>query len=343
MKYDSEGNQMWYRTWGGSGNEKGTSVVLDNNSEYLYFIGETDSFGAGGNDGFLVKYDLDGNQVWNRTWGGYQDDAGFRIAVDDLGNCYIAGIIDSNSDDYFSGNAFLIKFDSVGTPLWNQTLGGPSIDVAADVAIDSGNNCYLACIFGFGAGFDFTYFIFIAKYTTGGTQLWNRTCGPGTCEGLVIDKMNNFYILAYWDCVVYKFDSNGNQLWSRIWNDRCVGTDIAIDNDNNCYLTGSGDIDEYFKTDLCAFIVKLNSDGMELGHRFFYEEGMYWGEGIVVDNYNNYYIAGKNSFLYTHGAFIFKGNILYPSQIAGFEWLFLLIIGEIVGLIIIELYYRKKN
>ncbi len=346
MKYDSEGNQIWYRTWGGSGNEEGNSVVLDNKSEYLYFVGETDSFSAGNSDGFLVKYDLDGNQVWNRTWGRYLDDAGFRIAVDDLGNCYVAGIIDTHDD--FSGDAFLIKFDSGGTPLWNQTLGGPTYDVAADVAIDSGNYCYLGCTFGsIGGEFNLTLDIFIAKYTTGGTQVWNRTWDGGgsweNCEGIVIDQMNNFYILAYWDCLLLKFDSDGNQLWYRIWNDRCVGTDIAIDNDNNCYITGFGDVDDYYKTYFCAFIAKFNSEGIELGHRFFYEEGMYWGDGIGVDNYNNYYIAGSNSFQYIPGAFLFKGNILYPSQVSGFEWLFLLIIGEIVGMVIIELYCRKKG
>ncbi len=59
----------WYKTWGGSFNDKGESVAVDS-SDNVYVGGYTDSFGAGSYDSLLIKYDSSGNQQWNHTWGG---------------------------------------------------------------------------------------------------------------------------------------------------------------------------------------------------------------------------------------------------------------------------------
>jgi hypothetical protein len=55
---------------------------LDN----IYLTGETGSFGAGGDDVVLVKYDSSGVQLWNRTWGGYSFESCNDILVDSIGN-----------------------------------------------------------------------------------------------------------------------------------------------------------------------------------------------------------------------------------------------------------------
>ncbi|MHA1698954.1 MAG: hypothetical protein ACTSWN_08965, partial [Promethearchaeota archaeon] len=66
--------QPWNRTWGGSDGDYGYSVWGD--GSYIYTCGYTYSFGAGSADLLLVKWDPDGNQVWNRTWGGSSSDYG---------------------------------------------------------------------------------------------------------------------------------------------------------------------------------------------------------------------------------------------------------------------------
>ncbi|MHA1372270.1 MAG: hypothetical protein ACTSRA_21435, partial [Promethearchaeota archaeon] len=62
VKWDTNGNQVWSRTWGGSSNDVGGSVWGD--GSYLYTCGRTESFGAGSWDLLLVKWDTNGNQVW---------------------------------------------------------------------------------------------------------------------------------------------------------------------------------------------------------------------------------------------------------------------------------------
>ena len=141
----------WNRTWGGIDGDYGMGVAVDS-SDNVYLAGQTDSFGAGGYDMVLVKYDSSGGQQWNRTWGGsIYFDSGEGVAVDSSDNVYLAGYTDSfgaGSDDMV-----LVKYDSSGGQQWNRTWGGGNRDYGWEVAVDSSDNVYLAGGTGsFGAG-----------------------------------------------------------------------------------------------------------------------------------------------------------------------------------------------
>ena len=343
VKYDAKGTQLWNRTWGGSGSTIGNSVAIDQFTNRCYIVGNT------GGDGFIVKYDLEGTQLWNRTWGSSGRDAGFGVAVDNYSNIYVAGTTDSA--DILSGDAILIKFDKNGNQMWNRTWGGPAGDKGKGVAIDSKNYCYLVGFTNsFGAGSeDF----FIVKYNSTGTQLWNRTWGglsDEVCNGIAIDNMDNCYLVGdNRNAILLKLDSEGNQLWYRTWygSEGADGWDIALDKEFNCYIGGSvGVYDNFGKQHSAAFILKYSSSGVELGLRVVYTDDIYLGYGIAVDNHDNYYISGKilSAFVPSNdGAFILRSNSLDPAHISGFEWLFILIVGQLVSLMLIELKYLKKS
>jgi dipeptidyl aminopeptidase/acylaminoacyl peptidase len=68
MKLTLEGDVLWEQTWGGEGYEQATSVALAEDGGF-YVFGETDSYGAGDRDFFLVKLTENGTQDWFRTFG----------------------------------------------------------------------------------------------------------------------------------------------------------------------------------------------------------------------------------------------------------------------------------
>ena len=60
---------QWNKTYGGTGADTGCAVVQNSDGGYA-IAGRTASFGAGGNDIWLIKTDATGNMLWNKTYGG---------------------------------------------------------------------------------------------------------------------------------------------------------------------------------------------------------------------------------------------------------------------------------
>jgi len=101
--------QEWNLTWGGTGNDYGRATAT---GDSVYLAGYTYSFGAGGPDAFLNKYDNDGNLIWNVTWGGTSGDMGYATATGD--SVYLAGYTDSFGVG--GPDAFLVKYSEVAPP-----------------------------------------------------------------------------------------------------------------------------------------------------------------------------------------------------------------------------------
>ncbi|HML17206.1 MAG TPA: SBBP repeat-containing protein, partial [Bryobacteraceae bacterium] len=63
----------WTHSWGGTGTDTGNGVATDSAGN-VYVAGSTTSYGAGGQDVLLLKYDPSGHLLWARTWGGPSND-----------------------------------------------------------------------------------------------------------------------------------------------------------------------------------------------------------------------------------------------------------------------------
>ncbi|GIV24420.1 MAG: hypothetical protein KatS3mg026_0112 [Bacteroidia bacterium] len=59
LKLDQAGRVQWERTFGGSKNDEGCSIVQTSDGGYA-IVGTTESFGSGGKDIYVLKLDADG-------------------------------------------------------------------------------------------------------------------------------------------------------------------------------------------------------------------------------------------------------------------------------------------
>ena len=94
VKVDSEGNQQWSKTFGGADDDGAYSVQQTTDGSYI-MAGSTLSYGAGQEDFWLVKVDADGNEQWNRTFGGVEDDLAWSVHQTSDGGYIIAGYTSS--------------------------------------------------------------------------------------------------------------------------------------------------------------------------------------------------------------------------------------------------------
>ena len=78
VKIDGSGSMQWNRTYGGTGADIASSLIETSDGGYA-LVGYTGSFGAGGDDFWLVKTDDSGNMQWNQTYGGNGEDYAFSL------------------------------------------------------------------------------------------------------------------------------------------------------------------------------------------------------------------------------------------------------------------------
>ena len=104
-------------------------------------------------DGFVAKFDTNGNRIWATYYGGFDFESGSGVATDLLGNVYLSGISGSSfgiaSGGYqntMAGNhdAYLVKFNAAGIRVWGTYYGGTDLDGGQEVATDALGNVYLS-------------------------------------------------------------------------------------------------------------------------------------------------------------------------------------------------------
>jgi len=172
IKTDARGDEVWNRTHGGAGNEKAYLVQETTGGGYV-LGGNTDSYGNGLADAWLLKTDENGHLLWDKTFGGSAfDNAYYTLQTADSGYVLAGYTRSFGSGDY---DVWLIKTDENGDEEWNMKFGESGDEVAYAVQQTAGGNYILAGLtnsFG-AAGFD----ALLIKTDSDGNEIWSDTFG----------------------------------------------------------------------------------------------------------------------------------------------------------------------
>jgi len=125
LKTDSSGNETWRKIYGWSTADNGFSIIQSPDSGYVvggytYLPGLNDS-----GDPLIVKFDKNGNYLWNRKPGGPLDDAQAMICLNDNSTFTALTIYaDSNvTSDIEYGRIHMIKYSISGNMVWDRLYG----------------------------------------------------------------------------------------------------------------------------------------------------------------------------------------------------------------------------
>jgi len=237
--------------------------------------------------------------IYSTYLGGSGQDAGYGIAVDNLGNAYVTGYTSSSNFPVTSGafqttccGAFVTKLNPTGTALVYSTY----LDNGwgRGIAVDATGNAYVTG--NAGGGF---------PVTPGAFQ---TVCG-GTCEygNAFVTKLN-----PTGSVLVYSTYLGGSGVYGDL------GTGIAVDNSGNAYVTGQTSSTNFpvtpdaFQTTFGdgstdAFVTKFNPQGSALVYSTYLGGSGYdLGNGIAVDSLGSAYVSGSTEstdYPVTPGAF----------------------------------------
>jgi len=221
VKLDANGNLQWTRTIGGKDADGGSSLIQTSDGGYA-ITGLTQSFGAGEDDVYVVKLDVNGNLQWNRTIGGKKEDWGSFLIQTSDGGYAIAG--STNSFGAGEADIYLVKLDANGNLQWTRTIGGPKGDEGYSlIQTSDGGYAIAGDTKSFGAG---EADVYVVKLDASGNLQWTKTIGgPASEEGnSLIQTSDGGYAIAGStksfgaggkDVYVVKLDANGNLQWTK--------------------------------------------------------------------------------------------------------------------------------
>ncbi len=291
---------VWTKTYGGSANDVANSIQQTLDGGYI-IAGYTESFGAGYKDIWLLKTDANGDTIWTKTYGGYDDDIAYSVLQTNDGGYFLVG----ETESFGSGNAdiWLLKTNSLGDTIWTKTYGGYNYDGDADaIQTSDGGFIVTGITSSFGSGHNNTWFFKIDPYW--GDTLWSKTFTmwgmhggarvPLSClNPSVQETFDGGYILGggYWPLLawgpsgwVYKRDSNGDSTWVMFPPTSTV-YDIAQTADSG-YIICSNSVWHY----IAMKLVKTDAQGHTLWAKSY---DSLWGSSLQITNDNGYIITGK--------------------------------------------------
>ncbi len=269
--------QSWHLGWqncfGGSKIEWAEDICLLNNCYYL--LGGTESndgdvsFLHGSDDIWLIKTDLSGNLIWEKTYGGSGSEAGCKVIPTLDGNLYILGTTWSSDGD-ISNNPnetlviWVLKIDPDGNILWEKTFGGSKVEYCKGGTLTSDGGV-VVCGYGNSDDGDVSvnygfYDMWVFKLNSQGELIWETVIGNEDIDYSfsVIETSDKGFLLSgssflyqggnlsciehgsLADGVLAKLDSLGNLEWTQCYG----GSDydninMAIEVDNGYVFAGA--------------------------------------------------------------------------------------------------------
>jgi hypothetical protein len=252
----------WVRQIGSSSQDVAADMAVDAWGN-VYAVGSTqgslfgenpDSSGGTG-DGFLTKISPSGDSLWQVQIGVVANDSTETVAVDSIGNVYVAGSSQAGIGGPIGYGFFpyLAKYDTDGAELWTKpAVTSDSYNIStSNIVVATDGSIYMT-----------------------GFALGNQCCG----------------IVPY----VTKYDGDGELEWATVLDapySNAGASSIATDAAGNVYVAGTTSIwDLQVLQD--AFLTKLDSTGAELWHRQFGTEVRDAGSSVVIDATGAIYVAG---------------------------------------------------
>jgi predicted secreted protein len=294
---------VWNKTYGGDNLDWGWSVQ-ETTDGGLVITGETASFGSGNFDSWLIKTDSNGNETWNKTFGGLYKDGSRSVRQTIDGGYILGGYADSYGHP--GHDAWFIKTDSEGNEEWNTTIGGIASDATFSV-IQTSDEGFI------GVGYADSYSegihdLWLVRTDEYGNEQWNKTIGSSESDtgyslkecddgGYIIAGTTQSYGAGYQDAWLIKTDSDGNEEWNKTYggghND--WGSVVVITEDGY-YL--AGDTHSFGPGGYDFWLIKTDKYGNEQWNRTYGESDSHdTGYSFIKTSDGGFAIVGtKTSF-----------------------------------------------
>lgn len=318
----------WLLVSGGDRDDEAVSVARSGDRG-LVLAGNTDSYGAGAGDIWLVSLGLNGEVQWQRAIGGPGKDVASSI-VRTGGGFILSGITESFGEGM--DDAWILGLDSGGAVQWEKTLGGSRHDFAY-IAAESSDGGFFVCGRSGSTGSVMDSALLV-KLDGSGEPVWQKSIGSDRFEeALGAEEASGGELMVFGnagdsgdlDMWALRLDRDGNILWQKTVggaeNDRVVssaawgGDSLVLVGVTKSFGAGADDI----------WVVKLDGGGGVLWQKTFGGNDDEWVGSAAGTADGGIVIAGQTwsfpSIEYAAVGYVMKldieGNLLWQKSIRG--------------------------
>lgn len=335
VKYDIGGNLLWAVRYNGPGNSNdwAKSIALDSKGN-IVISGTCEDLSWNG-DYTTIKYDANGNMLWQAHYDGpaHGDDYTSAMIIDSNDNILVTGYSTGSEIGTLKDFA-TIKYAPTGQQLWVARYNGPAKadDKAWALAADRVGNVYVTgSSWGGSSESDYA----TIKYDEAGHEIWvARYNGPANsydvAYALALDTPGNVYVTGSssgksykTDCVTLKYNGQGNLLWSALYNGPAneddVATELQTDAAGYIYVAGNSVRGDWLKD---CLLIKYDSAGNQIWVALYHssEYSSDTASSLAVDKTGNIYISGETwnpGPDYATIKYNSDGHLLWAARCAG--------------------------
>jgi hypothetical protein len=253
VKTDANGNKLWDKSFGGSGEDLISSIQQTSDGGYIIggysnspVSGNKTSANKGGNDYWIIKLDAGGNKSWEKSFGGTNDDLLYSLQQTSDSGYILGGYSNSGNNGDKSQPAkgysdfWIIKSDGAGNKTWDKTIGGSYNEFLAELRQTADGGYILGGTSDSPISGDKSINnkgdedFWVVKLAANGTKQWDKVFGgvgkeklssiKQTLDGGYIVGGNSYSLISgdrtpelrgYCDYWVLKLDTNGNKVWDK--------------------------------------------------------------------------------------------------------------------------------
>ncbi|MCD6571550.1 MAG: hypothetical protein J7L53_12690 [Deltaproteobacteria bacterium] len=239
IKLDEDGNIVWHKMYGGSGDDIAYSIQQTSDEGYIVAgsSNSTDITGVtnnGAKDYYVIKLDKDGNIVWHKMYGGSNNDIARSIKETEDGG-YIVGGYSSSTDiptqtNHGLTDAYTIKLDASGNVVWQKLYGNISAEYVYSIqeTTNTSGNADGYIFAGNKNGLSY----YVVRLDLDGDVMWSRIYfsiahpGPGSAREIQ-QTVDGGYVVTGWiqehsgensdtECYTIKLYPNGDKEWENL-------------------------------------------------------------------------------------------------------------------------------
>lgn len=301
-----EGSKAWLRTYEGEDYGVFFDIVLTGDDHVLVTGASFHSqIATTLGDVLVAKLTMEGDIVWEKTYGGEAHDQGVYLEKTTDGGYLILG--ETESLGAGGRDLYVLQIDAQGEVVWEKTYGGAGTEWAKDmITLADGGFLLLGETNSFNEDFD----VYVIRLDVDGTELWSTTLDTGRNESgtAVLEAPNGDLLLLaiisysggsaglYRDSRLYRLDSEGNELWSALYRGehKQAGDAMAWTTDGDIVIAGLSEQLTYTTALFDFWLARADAETGELQWSLI-EGSQYaddYGISMSVGSEGNFLVAG---------------------------------------------------